>query len=149
MTWQILFLPQLWLTEFLHLSMFEFKVFLSGSHDLYVSYKRMWPQRGNFPPSTLAEFSRLYMHVNNLGDCSRPQNQGSAVLCSNASPAWNGPLHDECSNVTSSRKPFPIHHILTHPHTCLAGTNCSISLSFYINSFYTSLQVIISGCLVS
>lgn len=115
-TCQILFLPQLWLTEFPHLSVAEFEVLrrmkkprISGSHILSASYKRMWPQRKNSTSSRPAKSSRLYT-LNNLSGCPTHQNQGLAVLYIITSPAWNGLLYDECSNVISSREPFPIFH---------------------------------------
>lgn len=127
------FSSQLWFTEFPHLSVAEFEVFPSmkkpricGSHILCASCKRSQLQRENFPPSRQAKFSRLYIPFNNLCGCPRHQNQGLAVLYNNASPVWNGLLHDECSNVTFSRGPFPIHCILQPSHTHLAGTNLSI-----------------------
>lgn len=102
-----------------------------GSTNLYASYKRMWPQGENFPPSRLAKLISLYIHVSNLCGCSRLQNQGLAVLCNTTSPAWNVLLHgyhflqEAFPTITSSTPPTPISHTqleLTFPFLFLSIT---------------------------
>lgn len=87
-----------------------------GPMNLYASYKRMWSQGENFPPSRLAKFTSLYIHVDHICGCSRHQNQGLAMLCNNTHLTWNRLRHDchflqeDFPAITSSTPPNPSHH---------------------------------------
>lgn len=130
---------QVWIFSFPKMKTFR----NCGSHEyLMCSYKKIWPQRETYPPSQLATFSRLYIHISNLCSCSRYQNRG--WLCSAIILALPEMIY--CMmNVQMPPPPGSLPQSITssiHQRIRLARTN----LSIFCSSITLFLYFSSSGC---